>query len=73
MHNICNNWGETRAFCQIGEAIAISESNPSKLMNSRGEWGTTAIPRVILKFPDDIPQADNMPETSGEEASPKTG
>ena len=28
-------------------------------MNSRGEWGTTSIPRVILKFPDDIPQADS--------------
>ena len=39
---------------EIGEALAISEANPALLMNSRGEWGTTTIPRVVLKFPEDL-------------------
>ena len=31
---------------QIGEAIAISEEDPTILMNSRSEWGSNPIPRV---------------------------
>ena len=37
---------------QIGEALAISEVNQDLLMNSKSEWGSTPIPRVIIRYPE---------------------
>ena len=37
---------------QIGEALALSEVDHTRLMNSRSEWGTAPIPRVTILYPD---------------------
>ena len=45
---------------QIGESLQIANESPELLMNSKGEWGTCTIPRVIMAIPNT--QEDNPPE-----------
>ena len=58
MHKV---W-KTSLSHQIGEAMEISRHDPTKLMNSKSEWGMNTIPRVKVLAPEEPSAPQHSPE-----------
>ena len=48
IYKLDKQW-KTSLSRQIGEALCISKADPATLMNSKSEWGSNRIPRVVVE------------------------